>query len=189
MRHRREDLRKGREDLRKGRAQTRRRLTTLKDEEAKLKRASSVSTRQAHCTAPGTRRSSGKRPGGKALCVASFGACTSAASMHDQPYVAWCRPCPGRQALCVTIADAVIKVVATSSVADFIHANRLMLCGLATGPQPGRIMSNLATLYACEDVSVSADMCRLGVCSSVTLLSPFSCFPCRILGPTRHVVI
>lgn len=42
VRHRREDLRKGREDMRKGRAQTRRRLTTLKDEEAKLKRASSA---------------------------------------------------------------------------------------------------------------------------------------------------
>ena len=61
--------------------------------------------------------------------------------------------------------------------------------GSVKGPQPGRVMSKLATLYSCEGVSVSADMCRLGLCGSVTLLSPFSCLPCRILGLTRHVVI
>ena len=84
VRHRREDLRKGREDMRKGRAQTRRRLTTLKDEEAKLKRASSVSTQQAHCTSSGMQRLSGEQPDGEELCVASFCACASVASMHAQ---------------------------------------------------------------------------------------------------------
>ena len=58
-------VRHRREDLRKGRAQTRRRLTTLKDEEAKLKRASSVSTRQAHCTAACMQKTSGEQPGVK----------------------------------------------------------------------------------------------------------------------------
>ena len=105
MRHRKEDLRKGREDLRKGRAQTRRRLTTLKDEEAKLKRASSVSTWHAYCTALGMPSSSGEQPGGEALRVASFRACTSSASMHDQLWVAWCRPCPGCQALCIKAGE------------------------------------------------------------------------------------